>query len=257
VDDETTTESYTPLLWTELRPDEDFNGPSATASVMVNGAHRVSVPASGTSLEWLRAMLEPGDIAVVRYHASGRKGMVGQVVYEEPADEFADEPDAMGDPFAYHVRAAAFGGDPLPPPPEPANSAPYDASAELARGQHVVMMRLLDTNTRLVERVLRTADVAINSKDATVAHANAIEDLTSELNDAHERGEGIAGRLAAMEEQHAKLLGEKLRRAARDEAIAQAEGATEGADEAPGWVDAVVEAVISKVMPDFIEGIIS
>jgi hypothetical protein len=243
-----------PELWDELRPGEDFKGPSGSASVMVNGAHQVTVSSAAVSLAWLRSMLKPGDQAQVNFHATGRRGMAGVCQYEMPGSTVGGDVEdhaAWARELADIHKEEAWR-------PELTDDGPTladDPTVQLARSMERMTFELLRTNTALVGRVLRTADTAINASDRADSHAHAIEDLTAELAAAREAAEEATARAQEAGAESARLYAEAMRAQARAEAVeAGAEAVADGAA-GPGWIDQVVNLVVEKMGPGVIDGI--
>ena len=256
-------DSNTPPLWATLRPDEQFRGPADTASVFISGKHVGTFPSESVTLEWLEAAVPSGAGAQVRYHASGpgRKGYAGFVSWdaegelgeEEPFEDdwdpepFAGPPEPLlGDPASGFVRTGAV---------QVVERPPMEAPAVLAATLEKVTMRLLSTNTRLVERVLRTADTAITSGDRMEAQSRAVETLSAELSEARQQLTMAGG---ALDTAH-QMTAEAVDQAQRARESAAAAKATLRATpivqpEAPSPLQGVLEAVVEHVVDSFAHG---
>jgi hypothetical protein len=248
-----------PPIWTEIRPDEPFEGPSGTASVMVNGTHRCSVPSGLVTLAWARELLQPGDALQVNFHALGRRGMAGVLQYQEPgAPEGSPELPTLEDESKWDepdewTRERQAAADELPDQAGP-DTNPL---VQLARSQERMCFALLRTNTALVGRVLRTADAAINTRGASEAHAEAIADLTAELAAAREQADDAQTMADASNAQASKLYADAMKLRAREDARSAVEEAVkEGGGPESGPMDQIVEMVIERLGPSLLDGLL-
>jgi len=222
----------TPPLWAELRSEDPFPGPCQKASVVIDGEHIGTFDPAAITPEWIYAVTAPGSSAHVNYHRSGGRGMVGVVVFEQP-EQYEEER-----PVHPELRELDYA-----PTPE----------GQLARSLERVTMELLGVNTRLVERVLKTADVAITASDRTEAQSRSVEALSRELEVARRNLDGAAG---ALEEAHLTTAAahEEAQRS-REEAIAasaHAQAAEAAAEAGAGGVfGQAIEAVVEHVVDQF------